>query len=152
MSRIHENLPAEQFTRPQGIVSASVCTQSGLLPIPGVCDRTTRSEIFAEGTVPTENCTVHYSGEVCDYDHIPASPGCPFKVISTCELPLQEDPALLSGNPGPAANPDQSGSSRYCQHDDAFYANPDYQVIIDAQQWEIEQEKIAAGIYTPEEE
>lgn len=152
MSRIHENLPAEQFTRPQGIVSASVCTQSGLLPIPGVCDNTTRSEIFAEGTVPTENCTVHYSGEVCDYDHIPASPGCPFKVISTCDLPLQEDPALLSGNPGPAANPDQSGSSRYCQHDDAFYANPDYQVIIDAQQWEIEQEKIAAGIYTPEEE
>ena len=155
MSRIHENhltLPAEQFTRPQGIVSASVCTQSGLLPIPGVCDKTTRSEIFAEGTVPTENCTVHYSGEVCDYDHIPASPGCPFKVISTCDLPLQEDPALLSGNPGPAANPDQSGSSRYCQHDDAFYANPDYQVIIDAQQWEIEQEKIAAGIYTPEEE
>ena len=152
MSRIHENLPAEQFTRPQGIVSASVCTQSGLLPIPGVCDKTTRSEIFAEGTVPTENCTVHYSGEVCDYDHIPASPGCPFKVISTCDLPLQEDPALLSGNPGPAANPDQSGSSRYCQHDDAFFANPDYQVIIDAQQWEIEQEKIAAGIYTPEEE
>lgn len=156
MSRIHENLPNEQFTRPQGIVSASICTQSGLLPIPGVCDQTTRTEIFAEGTVPTENCTVHYSGELCDYDHIPASPGCPFKVTGTCPLPLQEDPALLSGNPALTTNPDgtisQPSSTGYCQHDDAFYANPDYQAIIDAQAWEIRQEKIAAGLIPPDED
>lgn len=152
MSRIHENLPNEQFTRPQGIVSASICTQSGLLPIPGVCpSKCIKTEIFAEGTVPTESCTVHYSGELCDYDHIPASPGCPFKVIGTCDMPLQEDPALLSGNPALTTNPDgtvsQPSSTGFCQHDDAFYANPDYQAIIDAQSWELQQEKIAAGFY-----
>ncbi len=157
MSRIHENLANEEFTRPQGIVSASICTQSGLLPIPGVCPaKHIRTEIFAEGTVPTESCTVHYSGELCDYDHIPASPGCPFKVIGTCDMPLQEDPALLSGNPALTTNPDgtvsQPSSTGFCQHDDAFYANPDYQAIIDAQSWEIQQEKIAAGIIPPEGE
>ncbi|MCI9436496.1 MAG: glycosyl transferase [Lachnospiraceae bacterium] len=151
MSRIHENLPNEQFDPPQGLVHASVCTQSGKLPIPGLCD--TRSEIFAAGTVPTETCTVHYVGTLCDYDHIPASPGCPFPVEGTCVLPLQEDPSLLSGSTGLVSNPDGTvtaadpNATPHCQHDDAFYANPDYQSIIDAQAWEIQMEKIANGIY-----
>ena len=148
MERIHENLPNEQFTTPQGIVSASVCTQSGRLPIPGVCD-TVRTEYFAAGTVPTETCTVHYQGELCDYDHIPASPECPFKVIGTAPLPLQEDPSLWSGS-GISAGPDGSmtgNTAAHCQHDAAFFANPDYQTIIDGQAWEIEQERIANGYY-----
>ena len=36
MSRVHENLPKEGFTTPQGIVRAQVCSQSGLLPIPEI--------------------------------------------------------------------------------------------------------------------
>ena len=43
-----------------------------------------------------------------------------------------------------AADPN---ATPHCQHDDAFYANPDYQSIIDAQAWEIQMEKIANGIY-----
>lgn len=155
MSRIHENLPNEQFTVPQDIVTASICSKSGKLPIPGVCDNNIRTEVFAAGTVPTENCTVHYMGILCDYDHIPASPNCPFQVQGSRDLPLQEDPVLLSGKPGYAENPDAAANANatpYCQHDDAFFANPDYQAIIDAQAWEIQQEKIAAGIYVPEED
>ncbi|MCI8697383.1 MAG: glycosyl transferase, partial [Lachnospiraceae bacterium] len=34
MKRVHENLPDEKFTTPQGIVRAEVCTMSGLQPIP----------------------------------------------------------------------------------------------------------------------
>ena len=151
MSRIHENLANEQFTVPQGIVNASICTLSGKLPIPGICDNTTRTEIFAEGTVPTENCTVHYRGILCDYDHIPACPNCPFQVEGTCDLPLQEDPALLSGSSGMVVNPDGTvtppSESIRCQHDDAFYANPDYEAIIDAQSAEIEQRRIDSGFY-----
>ena len=156
MSRIHENLANEQFTVPQGIVNASICTLSGKLPIPGICDNTTRTEIFAEGTVPTENCTVHYRGILCDYDHIPACPNCPFQVEGTCDLPLQEDPALLSGSSGMVVNPDGTvtppSESIRCQHDDAFYANPDYEAIIDAQSAEIEQRRIDSGFYDHPEE
>ena len=156
MSSIHENLANEQFTVPQGIVNASICTLSGKLPIPGICDNTTRTEIFAEGTVPTENCTVHYRGILCDYDHIPACPNCPFQVEGTCDLPLQEDPALLSGSSGMVVNPDGTvtppSESIRCQHDDAFYANPDYEAIIDAQSAEIEQRRIDSGFYDHPEE
>ncbi len=145
MSRIHENLPNEKFTTPSGIVSASVCTQSGRVPIPGVCP--TRTERFADGTVPTENCTVHYVGNVCDYDHKPATPDCPFPVPGTATLPLEEDPSLLSGSSitSPDGTPG-SASARQCQHDAAFFANPDYEAVIDAQRWEIEQRNINQGI------
>lgn len=158
MSRIHENLPNEQFSKPQGLVQASVCTKSGKLPVPGLCDGNTRTEVFAAGTVPTETCTVHYVGPLCDYDHIPPSSGCPFVVEGVCTLPLQEDPSLHSGSAGLVTNPDGTVTSTdpngtlHCQHDDAFYANPDYQSIIDAQAWEIQMEKIAAGIYDDPDE
>ncbi len=148
MERIHENLPNEQFTTPQEIVSANICTKSGQLPVPGVCD-SVRSELFAAGTVPTESCSVHYQGDLCDYQHIPASPECPFKVYGTCVMPLQEDPSLWSGS-GISTNPDGSAAGNtasHCQHDAAFFANPDYQAIIDGQAWEIEQERIASGYY-----
>ena len=38
MSRIHENLSAKDFTKPDGIVTAQVCKKSGKLAIGGVCD------------------------------------------------------------------------------------------------------------------
>ena len=153
MSRVHENLPNEQFSTPSGIVHASVCTQSGKLPIPGICD-TVRNEAFADGTIPTENCTVHYVGSVCGYDGLPASPGCPFPREGVAILPLQEDPSLLSGsssfvtNPDGTVTPGTAGTVNYCQHDDNFYANPDYQTILDAQAWELAvRDAEAAGTY-----
>lgn len=146
MKRVHEDLPAEQFSIPTGIVQAQVCSKSGKLPIPGICpDDCIVTEYFAEGTVPTESCDIHYSGDICAYDDLPASPGCPFAYSGVRELPLVEDPALISGSTTITENPDGTqtvntpATSKYCQHDATFFANPDYETIISQQQWELNQ-------------
>lgn len=142
MMRIHEGLPYESFKTPQGIVLADICTKSGLLPIPGLCD-SVKSEFFAEGTVPIDYCNVHYEGDICGYDLLPATEQCPFKVGGRIELPLLEDASLIDGSTMITENPDGSytvtrpRTSETCRHDDSFYANPDYEAIIAAQQWEI---------------
>lgn len=150
MQRIHENLPSAQFATPEGIVQAQVCSQSGKLPIPGLCDATTYTEFFAEGTVPTESCDVHYQGNICAYDGLPASPDCPFQYSGIATLPLVEDPALEQGSTTIIENPDGTQTvsvpvtSNHCQHDAMFFANPDYEAIINGQQWEMEQRAAAA--------
>ena len=155
MARVHENLPNEKFTIPsQGLVRASVCSKSGLLPIPGVCDDLT--EYFAEGTVPTERCTVHYEGMICNYDHLPATPECPFPTPGTATLPLIEDESLLAGstmvvnNPDGTQTPQTPNSTTHCMHDATFFANPDYEAILSAQQAEIDQRN--AALAPPPEE
>lgn len=151
MQRIHENLPSAQFATPEGIVQAQVCSQSGKLPIPGLCDATTYTEYFAEGTVPTESCDVHYQGNICAYDGLPASPDCPFQYSGIATLPLVEDPALEQGSTTIIENPDGTQTvsvpvtSNHCQHDAMFFANPDYEAIINQQQWEMEQRAAAAS-------
>ncbi|MCM1058563.1 MAG: transglycosylase domain-containing protein [Firmicutes bacterium] len=151
MSRIHENLPDQQFEVPEGLVRAEVCSRSGLLPIPGLCDEWKRTEIFAEGTVPMESCSIHYEGNICAYDGLPATPQCPFPVYGRLERPLIEDPALLSGSTMITTNPDgtqtisEPPTSGYCQHDDTFFANPDWAAVQAAQQYELEQRNAAAA-------
>lgn len=151
MKRVHENLPGEQFPTPQGLVQAEVCSKSGLLPIPGLCDNDTIYEYFAEGTVPIESCNVHYEGEICNYDWLPASPECPFKVYGQTTLPLVEDASLISGSTMIVTNPDGTQSvttpatSDHCQHDAAFFANPDYEAILNEQQAEINRRNEAAA-------
>ena len=99
MAKIHEDLPSESFQMPSGgIVQATVCARSGKLPIAGLCDGTLKSEYFAEGTVPTESCDVHYQGLICQYSNLPASEPCPFKVEGVLELPLPEHPSLAQGS------------------------------------------------------
>lgn len=65
MQRVHEGLPDIGFDEPAGIVTAQVCRKSGKLPSGG-CYNDFRgssviTEYFAEGTVPTDKCEVHYS-------------------------------------------------------------------------------------------
>ncbi len=151
MERVHENLPDEKFAIPNGIVQAQVCTRSGKLPIPGLCDATTTTEYFAEGTVPTESCDIHYQGEICNHDLLPACPECPFKYVGTLELSLIEDSSLLSGSTMITQNPDGTQTvttpptTNRCQHDAAFFANPDYEVLLNQHQWEIDQRNAAAA-------
>lgn len=76
MSRIHENLEYQSFPMAGGIVTASICSKSGRLPIAGVCDGCIKTEYFAEGTVPTEYCDVHYFSNVCLYSGLAASDEC----------------------------------------------------------------------------
>ena len=150
MMRVHENLPNEQFAIPQGIVQAEVCSVSGQLPVPGLCP--TKTESFAEGTVPYEKCSVHFEGWVCNYDHLPASPDCPFPVYSTTTVPLIEDPSLIQGStmiiegPNGETTTVRPQTSSQCMHNASFFANPNYQEIINQQGYEIALRNAAAGI------
>ncbi len=147
MAKIHEDLPSQSFNVPAGIVTATVCSRSGKLPIAGLCDGTLRTEYFAEGTTPTETCNIHYAGPICNYCQLPATEFCPFKVDGVRELPLIEDASLLSGSPNAmteVVNEDGSvtmvpaaQTNNICPHNMEFFANPDYEQVIAAQQNEI---------------
>jgi len=145
MKRVHEDLPNESFSTPSGIVQATVCSRSGKLPIPGLCDGTLVTEFFEANTVPTETCDVHYQGEICAYDHLPACYECPFKASGVYELPLVEDASLLSGSTIIIENPDGTqtlqmpATSRQCHHNADFFASPDCQWILHTENQELSQ-------------
>ena len=153
MGKIHEELPSKSFEMPAGIVQATVCSRSGKLPIAGLCDHTLNTEYFAEGTVPTESCNVHYQGSLCSYSHLPACATCPFKVEGVFELTPPEHPSLqsgsatLTGNTAAAAEAPvegQTDTTNYCPHNEAFMADPNAEAII-SQQWaEMQQANQAA--------
>lgn len=147
MSRIHENLENKDFTVPGGLVTATVCSRSGKLPVAGLCDHCLKTELFEEGTVPTEYCNVHYAGTVCTYSMHPACDTCPFKAEGVFELALPEDPALLSGSSTlsagtipPAIAEDGTVTPAYvpCPHNALFMADPNAPAIIAAQQAEMQ--------------
>ncbi|HIV91373.1 MAG TPA: glycosyl transferase, partial [Candidatus Eisenbergiella stercoravium] len=127
MSQIHENLENRAFEVPGDIVTATVCAQSGKLPIDGLCTDL-KTEYFAQGTVPTTTCDVHYQGFVCEYSGLKATDLCPFKVPGTLELTPSND-ATLSGNVTQAANE--------CPHNAEFFANPTANAVIEQEQQEI---------------
>ena len=71
MTAIHEDLPTGSFSeRPSGVVAVSICSQSGQLPVAGLCDADERgsqiiTEYFAVGTEPTTTCTAHGHYNIC---------------------------------------------------------------------------------------
>ncbi len=145
MSKIHEELPNESFDVPAGIVTATVCSKSGKLPIAGLCDSTLTKEYFAEGTVPTESCDVHYQGGICVYSGLPASDLCPFKVDGVLELNPPADTAL-SGTVSSTIDPVTglaTQTTQRCPHDATFFADPNAPLIIEQQRAEMVQRKAA---------
>jgi len=160
MSKIHEELPSASFEMPEtGIVQATVCSHSGKLPIAGLCDATLKTEYFAEGSIPTESCDVHYQGMVCQYSNpsLPAADTCPFKVPGVLTLTPAEPAALQQGSQSaatladpnaavtdPAAtalNPDgtpvTTPQGNVCMHTPEFMAQPGIEALIQQQQAEI---------------
>lgn len=139
MSRVHENLPNAEFSQPEGVVAITVCSESGKLPIPGLCDQHLIEESFAVGSEPYLSCDMHYSGNVCAYDGLPATAECPFATPGVCTLPHVEDASLLSGSTTilPDGTVVQPQTDTRCQHTAAFYADPNYQAILEQQQWQI---------------
>ena len=109
MSRIHEELPNKAFEKPNGIVTKTVCSKSGKLPIPGICDGTLITEMFDENNVPTESCDVHITGMVCAATGLSAVAGCPYAV-----------PGIVTGTVDEDGNPSVS----YCPHTATFMADP----------------------------
>ena len=148
MSRIHEELPNKAFPMPNGIVTATVCSRSGKLPIQGLCDNTLTTGIFTVNTMPTETCDVHYSGIICEYSGLVACENCPFKVNGIAELPLVEHPSIQSGSQVTDAGGNiisQGASTHMCPHNVEFYLNPNYQAIINMQTAELQQRRQAAA-------
>ncbi|MGN0366936.1 MAG: transglycosylase domain-containing protein [Suilimivivens sp.] len=154
MSRVHEGLPSESFHMPSsGIVQATVCARSGKLPIAGICDGTLKTEYFAEGTVPTESCDVHYQGMICQYSNLPSSESCPFKVPGVLELTPVEDPSLQQGSgvTQQVTNADGTVSTvtvpqnqtGTCPHNAEFFAQPNAEALVEQQRAEIAQAQLA---------
>ncbi|MBR3306420.1 MAG: transglycosylase domain-containing protein [Lachnospiraceae bacterium] len=131
MSRLHENLEYKSFDIPNGIVTATVCRSSGLLPVAGLCDGDLRTEYFAEGTVPHESCNVHYAGNVCAASGLPADANCPFKMQGVLTLNPPEDPILQSSS-------GYIPSEGSCHHNEEFYQDPNYPAILLQEQAELE--------------
>ncbi|MBQ8626630.1 MAG: transglycosylase domain-containing protein [Agathobacter sp.] len=82
MSRIHEDLPYKDFARPSGITTATVCMDSGYLPLDGICSNcmkgnATYTEYFALGTIPTATCNHHVKLDICSTSGQLASANCP---------------------------------------------------------------------------
>ncbi len=133
MEQIHADLPYSSFTQPSGIVTGTVCSRSGKAPISGLCDGHLMSEIFEEGTIPTESCDVHYAGTMCALDGVPACDTCPFKTAGVFELSPTVPAALQSGfvnytpsNSAYTTTTDENGNTvtvlKQCRH------TPEYMV------------------------
>lgn len=82
MSKIHENLPDKDFTKPDGIVSYSVCAATGDAPS-SLCSQdyygyTTSSDIAASDFKSSrKTCTAHQSFTICKESGHLAGENCP---------------------------------------------------------------------------
>ncbi len=151
MSKIHENLEYKSFPMANGIVTASICSKSGRLPIAGVCNGSVKTEYFAEGSVPTEYCDVHYFSNICGYCGLSAAEECPFKQASVIE---QIPSRLLDNNLASSLTtlPADKGTenTQLCPHNSTFFAAPNAQEVL--QQQILEMQLRAAGITPPSPE
>ena len=77
-----KNEPIKEFSKPNSIVKARICTKSGKLAVKGTCDHDPRgsmikTEYFALGTKPTKPCDIHVAIEICKKSGYPANSACP---------------------------------------------------------------------------
>ncbi|MBR6665582.1 MAG: transglycosylase domain-containing protein [Lachnospiraceae bacterium] len=144
MKSVHENLPDQDFEIPTGIVEAEICKLSGKLPNPDTCDPACIvTEYFEEDTIPMELCDVHYYGQICAYDNLIATAECPFQYTGSWLMTPVEHESLHKGSEIPIEQPDGTivyqmpKTSNMCQHNAEFFLNPDYPVILQIQQEEL---------------
>jgi penicillin-binding protein 1A len=151
MSKIHENLPYKSFPMASGIVTAQVCSKSGRLPISGVCDSHVTTEYFAEGTVPTEYCDVHYFSNICLYSGLTACDDCPFKSASAVEqVPARLQDSNLASSLTSNVESTTTTATSMCPHNSAFFAAPNAQEVLQQQYLELQQRTAAATTTTTE--
>lgn len=102
MAKIHEGLPRKEFVRPSGIVTAKICTESGQLAVEGLCDLdprgVVRTEYFAKGTVPTEECTIHVKATLCKDSGLFVNEFCP-EDSKVEKVYIQRDPSVVVWDP-----------------------------------------------------
>ncbi len=97
---------ARQFTRPSGVVSVSICSDSGGIAT-AWCPRT-HSEVFIEGAEPAQQCPLH-GGAVTNADRVfdPADPDAAGAVmpVSTPTTPPAATPVTPTVSTPAAAPP-----------------------------------------------
>lgn len=87
MQPLHENLANKDFAKPsEGITSVKVCADSGLL-CTEACEADRRgsraiSVVIANGTAPTETCTLHTFANVCSEGNCLATETCPMEGVA----------------------------------------------------------------------
>lgn len=99
MERIHSELSLEKkdFKKPKSIIATKICTKCGKLAVKGLCDfalggSCIRTEYFAQGTQPTENCSCHVAFHVCSSSKKLAKEYCPSDLVKTKVYLIKEEP------------------------------------------------------------
>lgn len=83
MSNALSGTPVREFSRPPGLVTATVDSKSGLLPGPNTPENCLVTDLFVEGTVPQKTDDVHVFVEVCASSGLLPNEYCPDRVIKT---------------------------------------------------------------------
>lgn len=88
MEELNQDYTETNFTKPNSITSAVICTKCGKLAIQGVCANAVGSscakkEFFAKDSIPTENCDCHVRCKICKASGHLASDSCPPSQIYT---------------------------------------------------------------------
>lgn len=106
MKRIHEDLEYRDFKKPSTITTATVCMDSGLVPLDGVCSLCPKGnpvyeEYFTISTVPMKKCNHHVTLDICSTTGKIASAKCPEsgiiqKVFITGSDPKTIDKAYIA--------------------------------------------------------
>ncbi len=101
---IHDGLESKMsFPKPDGIVTKTICTQSGLLPSE-LCSKdprgTIRDEYFVSGTEPTTTCTTHVEVMIDVTNGKIANEFCPIENVETRVFIKRNPPYIPSENGG----------------------------------------------------
>jgi penicillin-binding protein 1A len=126
MEKATASLSVREFRKPSGLVQATVCSKSGLLPNAFCPESHLINELFVQGTVPTQTCNVHVQAEICPDSGQLASPYCPNRISGVFlkrpkpygkvkpEDAREELPAQVCTMHGIGISPDQKVRVKIC--------------------------------------
>ena len=98
MRAVHQPLPGARFERPDGIVTATICLDSGCVATDS-CERV-ETEYFVAGTVPSA-CEGHKKLNICTDTDCIANEHCPnTEEVTFLVKPAKENTTLWSTNDG----------------------------------------------------
>lgn len=110
MSTALQNVPVKPFSKPTGIITATVCSVSGLKPS-DICPKEDLvKDTFTKGTVPTKVCDQHVLMTVCAESNQLPTDKCPNvvqKVFVKGKVPT-ENCTIHTGEIVPPISPDQN--------------------------------------------
>lgn len=120
MSKALKDKPVKDFDKPDGIVSATVCSASGDKPSDICPEDALVTDIFAKGTVPSKICDVHVLIKVCaESDQLPTDK-CP-TVITKAFVKGKEPTQTCTLHGGNAVKQDGTPVCTDPQHGGIFY-------------------------------